>query len=184
MSHFSYGDEDNPYITELLDAYGVDASGSTCLGCGGYKEVHRTNIPGVVMVITSCKPQLDIEMEILNFLADEGFPAMKYYCMERISNTTFVLAERLFPPDSSWDERRLKGIEQKVSEFLTRMIDNGIFLTDLQFMLDENDCPVFTDPIGLESENMVRSWNCKGKIYLDAICKDRGSDMVVRVERD
>lgn len=152
-------------INEILDAYGVDyVHNSTFLGEGAYKEVHRTNIEGVAMMITGASDQIEREMFILDLLALDGYPMMEYYAVEKIGHVTLALAKLLLPPDRSWDEDRVEGLRKEVEFYLERMIDEKISIGDLQFLVDEDGKLVFTDPLNLSEGER---WSCR-----EAYCKD------------
>jgi len=177
-------DRNNPKVKELIDIYGVDLDGNTTLlGNGAYKEVHQTNIPGTVMVITACSREFDKESYILDILDNAGYPAMKYHSIEKIGNTIFALADRLFPVDCNWGRLRILAIEKTVFELMSQMFDEGIFPTDLQYMVDQHDCPVFTDPYALCDEEDFHEYNRNEIVTFYACCKDERSNSCVEVRR-
>lgn len=177
----SLSPEELERVNETLDRFGVDYRGeSTELGRGSYKEVHRTNIPGVVAFLTSHHNQLDQEMFILDILAEHGYPVMEYYCVEKIGNLTIALAKHLYPINRSWDEDRQNAIREQVEEWLRCMIEENLFPSDLQFMVDENDQAVFTDPLSLHT-NKDHYSDYDGTYFLDASCKDRLVSLYVSV---
>lgn len=168
-------------VTETLDAYGVYIEDNTTyLGSGSYKEVHSTNIPGVVMFITTYPETFDDERFILDLMAESDYPAMEYYSVEEIGGVILALGKRLYHTDHDWDENRLRTIREKVEDLLYQMIDDEFFFSDLQFMVDENDQPVFTDPLSISSRDSA-CW-C-GAFHLEATCKHPRSNLYATAQR-
>lgn len=166
--------------SDLMDAYGIDyKNNTTLLGTGAYKQVHRTNITGVVMMITPFFEQFEQEIAILDIMNIEGFPVMKYHCVEKIGNTTFALTDLLFPADMDWSDDRLTSVQTKVQNYLEQILDLGVFFDDLQFMVDVNDNPVFIDPLDMWCTDKNRG----STIRFYAYCKDSKYTLSVMVKR-
>ena len=169
-------------VCDILNAFGVDCYGhSTFLGRGAFKEVHRTNIPGVVLFLTNKKKQFDEEVFILELLNEYGFPAMKYYSIENIDGVVIALGEMLKPHEDHWSQARTQAICDQVEGWLLAIINEGIYIGDLQFMLDDDDQPVFIDPLHIR--DMVLGLYGDGS-YLSAMCKDNRSRLSVFAVKD
>ncbi|MGW8177478.1 MAG: hypothetical protein ACWGQW_01595 [bacterium] len=167
-------------IFATLDAYGVDhVKGSTFLGSGAFKVVHRTNIPETVAMISQDSRQFDHELMLLDLLGSSGFPALKYHSVERFGGVIIALADRLYAPDGSWDEDRTDVLKEEVKSLLSDMIEEGYYMDDLQFMVDRNGHPVFTDPLKLQYITHEPYQYCiwDGQIHVDACCKDNRSQV-------
>jgi hypothetical protein len=163
-------------VKEIFNIYGVDyVSDSTYLGDGSYKEIHSTNIPGVVMVLTLCPKQFEKELMLLELLSSGDYPAMEYYTYERFDNLIIALGKKLFPIYGDAEKEVLEPIEKEVTRHLLSMLNSGLILADLQFMVDENQKPVFTDPVGDDS--------CWRPNFLEAVCKNNVCGFYVSVKK-
>jgi len=175
------GIERDDYVTgrkikNILIAFGVDCYGRSSLrGEGCYKEVHRTNIPGVALFLTKAKRQFDREVLVLELLNEYGFPAMKYYSIENIDGVVVALGKMLKPHESRWDTARTQAVHDQVEGWLLAMIDEGVYLEDLQFMLDDDDQPVFIDPLDMCDVRL----DYRGTYRQSAMCKDDKSCLSV-----
>lgn len=164
-------------INDILTAYGVDAKDDTTyLGEGSYKEVHRTNIKGVVLVITRSPKQLEEEMFILDLLRAYDYPVMEYYCSETVGKVHLLLGKALQAPTAAWTQDECQELEKKVENLLHKMVEDQIWCGDLQFLVDENDNPVFNDPLNISDHS--------GE-YREAMCKhNKASVTYVEINKD
>jgi hypothetical protein len=105
-------------------------------------------------------------MFILELLSLDGYPMMKYYCSEQFGKVTIALGQLLVAPNSSWDEDKVTEVRDEVEALLFKLLDDGYDVRDLQFMLDENNNPVFCDPLSLNPRNIL--WDDGQEAY----CKD------------
>jgi len=163
-------------VKEIFNIYGVDhVNDSTYLGDGCYKEIHSTNIPGVVMVLTLHPEQFEKELMLLELLSNGDYPAMEYYTYERFDNLIIALGKKLYPVYGNAEKEVLEPIEKEVTRHLLSMLNDGLILADLQFMVDENQKPVFTDPVG--------DYFCCRPTFLDAVCKNNVDCFYVSVQK-
>lgn len=101
-------------------------------------------------MITHDSLQLKRENDINNILRSKGFPTMQFQKIEFFGQSTAIaISEKLFPVDITLDSNHISSIEFKVKRFLFRMMEQNIFCSDLQFMLDQDGNPIFMDPMSI-----------------------------------
>lgn len=180
--------EDKEKISALLESYGVDVKlNSTMIGYGSYKEVHRTSIPGVVMLISFYKEKYQEELEIMKQLDSYQIPIAEHYTHEEIGPFIFILAKEYYGPGKDWGRDKINEVIETVKEFLHKISKKGFIVSDLQFLFDEDGSLVFHDPLSITPVSYYHSYGTRG-VYFTAYCKHTTdgfwypSDIFVRFE--
>jgi hypothetical protein len=127
---------------KILIGFGVDIDyASTLVGSGAYKEVHKTNIPNTVLLITDYRKQFLEELKILRILSDAGVKVVEYYWYQTFDNWVIALAKRC----RTISEDEEEWAKEEVKKSLLKILSYGVRCGDLQFMADGNEI-VFMDP--------------------------------------
>ena len=176
-------------VNQLMERYGIDPwEDATLLGYGGFKEAHASErYPGTAVIITTDWHYFYNELEALKQIAGVGLPVIEYYTYMEIGPYIIALAKRYNAPNAKWDEERFGQLKEKVKKYLKQLSRGGFITDDLQYMIDENDQPIFNDPLNIYPTNSACiEMLTDTDICITASCKHQGSsprfDVVTWVE--
>jgi len=180
--------EDLNKVKQLVEMYGIDPKkDATLLGYGAYKEVHASErYPGVVVIITAFKQYFYDELEALKQMGSAGLPVIEYHTYMEIGPFIIALAKQYGAPNDKWDAKKSDQLREKVAEHLRQLFKKGFITSDLQYLVDEDDQPIFNDPLAIHPAASERSEGSKG-VYVTASCKHQGAyrfDVATWVEFD